>query len=141
MPFAPGTFGSLVSLLPAYFAVYYGGVLALSAYFIITTVIGWILVPWFEQTYGPDPKSFVLDEWAGQALPFYLIIIFSEKTDDYILLFIIAAFVIFRVYDILKPFGIRQIEQLGGAKGVMLDDLVAGVYTFITLFFLILAVL
>ena len=49
----------------------------------------------------------------------------------------VVAFAIFRIYDILKPFGIRTIDKhLKGGLGVMLDDLVAGVYCLITIFVL-----
>jgi len=45
----------------------------------------------------------------------------------------LAAFVLFRFFDILKPLGIRRMEKLPGGVGVMMDDVLAGVYGFIVL--------
>lgn len=141
IPFAPGTWGSLASLLPAWYVIEYCGIIGLATLFVVYTFIGWILVPWFESNYGPDPKQFVLDEWAGQMIPLFLVFIFPERLVNHIPILFFLSFIIFRLFDILKPFGISAIEQLGGAKGVVLDDILAGFYTFTTLFFAILTVL
>ena len=67
-----------------------------------------------------DPGEVIIDEIVGYLitmglLPFNLI----KAT---------AGFLLFRVFDILKPFPIRRIERIGGGWGIMLDDLVAGFY-------------
>jgi phosphatidylglycerophosphatase A len=49
---------------------------------------------------------------------------------------IAGAFVLFRLFDIVKPLGVRRMERIGGGWGVMLDDILAGVYGAIVLFFI-----
>ena len=67
----------------------------------------------------PDPKYCVIDEWSGQ-----LITIFLLPMDLY---WLISGFLIFRILDIFKPFGIKKLEKIGTGAGIMLDDIVAGV--------------
>lgn len=45
--------------------------------------------------------------------------------------YVIAAFALFRIFDIVKPFGVRKMESFKGGVGVMMDDVLAGVYSFI----------
>ena len=66
-----------------------------------------------------DPKRAVWDEFAGM----WITCLFVPKT----LPWLVAAFVVFRVLDILKPWPIRRFERLPGGLGIMTDDLVAGV--------------
>lgn len=66
-----------------------------------------------------DPKRAVWDEFAGM----WITCLFVPKT----LPWLVAAFVVFRVLDILKPLPIRRFERLPGGLGIMADDLVAGV--------------
>jgi phosphatidylglycerophosphatase A len=74
-----------------------------------------------EHSFGQkDASRIVIDEFAG-----YLIAVaFLPKT----LLIYAAAFVVFRVIDVLKPFPAARLESVPGGAGVVLDDLVAGVY-------------
>jgi phosphatidylglycerophosphatase A len=74
-----------------------------------------------ERALGHDSKRIVIDEFAG-----YLVAVaFLPKT----LLVYALAFVLFRVLDIVKPFPARRMEAAGGGVGVVLDDVVVGVYT------------
>jgi phosphatidylglycerophosphatase A len=66
-----------------------------------------------------DPQFVVIDEWAGLLIPLAL-----TTPDEPALL--LAAFVLFRLFDILKPWPVSAAERLPGAWGVMADDLVAG---------------
>lgn len=72
-----------------------------------------------------DPPEIVLDEVIGY---FFAVSIFPLK---FPWLLVIA--LIFRLFDILKPLGIRCFERLGGAGGIVLDDLLAGFYTWVVL--------
>lgn len=72
-----------------------------------------------------DPPEIVLDEVVGY---FFAASIFPLK-----LPWLVAVALLFRFFDILKPLGIRRLEKLGGAAGIVLDDLLAGFYTWITL--------
>jgi phosphatidylglycerophosphatase A len=74
---------------------------------------------------NPDPGRVVVDEVVGQWLAFY-----GAPTSWPALA---AAFLLFRLFDIWKPFPIRSAEKLGGGVGVMLDDVLAGLYTRIVL--------
>ena len=47
--------------------------------------------------------------------------------------YVLAAFVLFRLLDIFKPLGIRKMENLKGGVGIMMDDILAGIYSFIIL--------
>jgi phosphatidylglycerophosphatase A len=74
-----------------------------------------------ERAFGHDSGKIVIDEFAG-----YLVAIaFLPKT----ILVYALAFLMFRVLDILKPFPARRMEDAGGGVGVVLDDVVVGVYT------------
>jgi len=67
-----------------------------------------------------DPKEVVIDEVAGFLLTIYLLPLSW--------LSIALGFIMFRFFDILKPFPIRRLERIGGGTGIVIDDLVAGVY-------------
>jgi phosphatidylglycerophosphatase A len=67
-----------------------------------------------------DPSEVVIDEVAGFMLTMYLLPLSW--------LSLALGFIMFRFFDILKPFPIKRLERIGGGKGIVLDDLVAGVY-------------
>jgi phosphatidylglycerophosphatase A len=74
-----------------------------------------------EPYWGKDDKKVVIDEVSGMCFS----LLFLPVTPGYIL----AGLVLFRFFDIRKPLLIRRTEQLNGGWGVMLDDVVAGIYT------------
>lgn len=142
IPKAPGTEGSLVAMFLGAVVWYNFGPMAITAVFFASIVAGIWSAPWYIHTHGDDPRSFVMDEWAGQLLAVHLVWVLPEDTTLQITIpLFIAAFILFRFFDILKPLGIKHLEAIPGALGVMTDDLLAGFYTFLTLFFVILAVL
>ena len=117
-PVAPATLASLVAV-----AVYYplpmdGDSPAFFALVAVSLVIG----PWACNSLAtpdnPDPKRAVWDEVAGM----WLTCLFLPKT----LPWLAAAFVMFRVLDVLKPWPIRSYERLPGGWGIMADDVAAG---------------
>lgn len=65
-----------------------------------------------------DPKEVVIDEWAGMALA----LIWCQGS----LQALAIAFVLFRIFDVLKPWPVSALEKLGGTAGVVLDDIAAG---------------
>lgn len=73
-----------------------------------------------EQEWGIDSSKVVIDEIAGMMLSLLFI--------PFAISYIIAAFVLFRFFDIVKPLYIKKAEQLPGGWGVMLDDVQAGIY-------------
>ncbi|RJQ15057.1 MAG: phosphatidylglycerophosphatase A [Nitrospiraceae bacterium] len=120
IPYAPGTFGSAAGLL---FVISIkpddAQLLIFSA---ATFFIGLLTSHQAEKLLGKDSGHIVIDELCG-----YLIsVIFIPRSAGYF----IAAFVLFRIFDILKPPPVRNVERaVPGGAGVMLDDVLAGVYT------------
>lgn len=142
IPNAPGTEGSIVAALFGTLAWYFFGPIAITALFLASLIAAYWAAPWYIQTYGDDPGSFVMDEWGGQLLSMHILWIIPIETPSSIqLLLIVSTLLLFRIIDIRKPLGIRRLEAIPGATGVIADDLLAGFYTFLTLFFVILAVL
>lgn len=126
-PIVSGTVGSAAAIL-VWFLVYQGD--GAAAWWLIPTyfAIGmWATQIELHSMPGdPDPSHVVIDEWAGQMIPLLLV-----ERGDY--LSIVLAFILFRIFDILKPFPVGAAEELPGALGVMLDDILAGVYAAIFL--------
>ena len=118
-PVAPATAASLVAVV-VYWALPIGGV---SPAFLGLVGASLLIGPWacgsLASGADPDPKRAVWDEVAGM----WLTCLFLPKT----LLWLAAAFLLFRVLDVLKPWPIRQYERLPGGYGIMADDVAAGV--------------
>ena len=124
--FAPGTVGSIVSLPLAYLIAWSGGRFALLLAAIIALAIGaWASELYARQVKSFDPKECVVDELAGQ----WVACAFAPVS----LLAYALAFVLFRLFDIWKPWPIRKIEHLHGGIGIMADDLVAAVFAGVVL--------
>jgi phosphatidylglycerophosphatase A len=142
LPKAPGTEGSAVATVLGFTGWYLGGPAMITVLFLASLAAGFWSAPWYIQTHGKDPSSFVMDEWAGQLLALHILWIIPEYHNLTIFTLVsICAFVLFRFFDIFKPLGIEHVESLPGSLGVMADDIIAGLYTFLTLFFVILAIL
>ena len=121
LPFAPGTFGSLLGL-PLCFLLSRLNLLQSLICILIFILFAIGIASAAEKIIKrKDPGQIVIDEIAGlmvalAGLPF------NVKT-------VLAGFIIFRVFDILKPFPIRILERrVGGGSGIVLDDVLAGVY-------------
>jgi phosphatidylglycerophosphatase A len=119
-PVAPGTLASLLALLILWVVPFSlrGLVLAL---LVIVGVGGWSAGRAERLLGRRDPGPVVIDEIAGMFL--------SALALPRSLGLLLVAFLLFRVFDIAKPFPIRQSEILSGGLGIMLDDLIAGTYT------------
>lgn len=123
-PVAPGTFGTLTGVLIAWGLSFTGAGFPLwtVATVLVLYVIGRPLVTWAERRAGTgDPGWYTLDEVIG-----YLVCVAWIAPPS--MLSLLAAFVLFRAFDIFKPPPIRRVERLHGADGVLLDDVVAGLY-------------
>jgi phosphatidylglycerophosphatase A len=157
-PVAPGTMGSIAVLIPAWFVVTSAGPAHLALFFILTLMAGYYSAPWFVAKFGEDPGQFVMDEWSGQLIPLFLLHIpmfwVADSANQTVLaaihsgwpafglpVYFLASFITFRFFDILKPLGIDQLQSIPGATGIIIDDILAGFYTFTTLFFVILTLL
>lgn len=128
IPLAPGTWGAglaafmgfHLNLLPALYTPIILAIAILVFYWL--GVVGSELL---AGELGDDPKTTVIDEMIGM----WIALIGVPLS----LPWVIAAFFLFRFFDIVKPFGIRKFETLKGGHGVMLDDVAAGVYANIVL--------
>lgn len=89
---------------------------------LLVLLIGTLTAHYAERQLGKDSSHIIIDELCG-----YLIsVLFIPSRTGYL----IAAFILFRIFDILKPPPIRKIEDIfPGGAGVMLDDVLAGIYT------------
>ena len=119
IPIAPATWASLAAVLLYGFSPLGED----STGFFLLCGLGFLAGIWACQTLitetDHDPKRAVWDEFAGM----WITCLFLPKT----LPWLAAAFVVFRVLDILKPWPIRRLEALPGGLGIMADDLAAGV--------------
>jgi len=119
-PLAPGTAGSFVALLiwialPPLSA---GQQIALVA---VGFAVGIPLCTSLEKDYGHDPHQATWDEFVGQWVSLFLL----PRTLPYLA----AAFLIFRALDVWKPFPAYRSQKLPGGWGIMVDDLIVGIYT------------
>lgn len=128
-PVAPGTAGTLVGML-IYFAEYL--ILGPSCRGVHAVLVLVMIYPSVkigdagERHFGgKDPQQVVFDEVMGYWISVFLHP-FSWGTA-------VLAFVLFRIFDIIKPFPARNLERLKGGLGIMIDDYIAGLYTNATL--------
>jgi phosphatidylglycerophosphatase A len=127
-PIIPGTAGSFVALI-IYLIPGFENPTIMLVFISLATVIGIPLGTKFEHAYGKDPSKFVLDEFVGT----WLALITLPKT----LIIVVLSFILWRLLDILKPFPARQLERINGGWGIMLDDIISGIYTLILMLVLL----
>lgn len=129
---APGTWGSLAAVALAVLAYQAGLALLVPVGVVIATLAGFWAVP--RATAGladPDPGEIVIDEVAGQwlAMSFTVIPLWRHGIDIFAAWpGIVAPFLLFRLFDIWKPWLVGRADRRGDAVGVMLDDLWAGLF-------------
>jgi len=128
LPLAPGTWGSAAAvvgwyLLPELSSTLYW--LIVINLFLIGVIASAIIS---RRDSDDDPSKVIIDEWVGM----WLVLPFAGKS----WIWILAAFVCFRLFDILKPFPIKAAEKIRGGWGIMLDDVIAGGYSIAVLMLL-----
>jgi len=136
-PLAPGTVGSATSLLIIFGCIYAQKEILLIPFILFSAAITFWAGSFFENNFGKDPGIMVSDEWAGQALTFAAIPFSTSVQANIIIL--LTGFILFRFFDILKPLGIKKLQNLKSSWGILCDDLLAGLYAFLcikTLIFL-----
>jgi phosphatidylglycerophosphatase A len=129
LPLAPGTFGSLVSV--AIFLVLSritsgtSLIVAVVVAIVVVTVAGIWAGTRTEALAGrKDPGKVVVDEVAGQLIATLPLTLFTHWS----IWAVIVSFILFRFFDIVKPYPANRLQDLEGGLGIMCDDLVAGVY-------------
>ncbi|MBN2460838.1 MAG: phosphatidylglycerophosphatase A [Candidatus Cloacimonetes bacterium] len=134
MPRIPGTAATLITACILYLVpvANYSFLLTGKGYLFFTfaaLLISVILMTITEKELGKDDRRIVLDEAWG-----YLVsIMFLKKS----LIIMISAFVLFRFFDIIKPFPVNLLQRLPGGWGIVSDDIMAGLYTNILLHLLL----
>ena len=130
LPLAPGTWGSLFACILFIFLSHF--VSQIEILIIITIFFSiWICEKASSELIEKDHKSIVIDELAGMWLAVYPAIFYN--TQDERVTFAILAFCFFRVFDIFKPFPISYVDKnVKGGLGIVLDDLIAGVFSGLT---------
>ena len=133
--FAPGTFASFITcLLFLLFVNLFNIVILLFCTLLIAFYSFIAINNSFDSFDSNDPQEIVIDEVVGQMLPLLSVPIYETlyiAPKEY---YCIAAFILFRLFDIWKPFPISYVDNnTKGAFGIMFDDILAGVYTIIAL--------
>ena len=127
-PWGPGTAGALTGMLIWYALSFMLNPTLLFAVtlscIVVFTIAGTWAVRRLSPFWGSDPQKVVVDEMVGVWVPLLAV----PASDIWLAL---ASFVLFRLFDILKPLGIRTLDRRKGAFYVMADDILAGVYSLI----------
>jgi len=128
MPIAPGSFGTLAALPLVIIINYLGVVHSTISLIIILPLSLWASHLSQNLLEGNDPSEIVIDEVTGLFIAVFLLPLSWLN--------IILGFCLFRIFDILKPFPIGLIDKnLKGGIGIVLDDIMAGIYVNICLIF------
>ena len=137
--FMPGTFGSLVTTI---FLFYLFHSLNISSNIIL---IGWIIIFIYsfyavsthtKNSKNKDPREIIIDEFLGQSIPIYLYEIShgTIKESDQAIIYYALFFILFRYFDIMKPFPVNFFDKnFKNSFGVIMDDICAGLYVVLTL--------
>ena len=137
--FMPGTLGSLATTILLFFLFH--------RYNISSNIIliGWIIIfiysfyavsTYTEDNKNKDPGEIIIDEFLGQSIPIYLYEISHgvTKNDDEAIIYYLLFFILFRYFDIMKPFPVNFFDKnFKNSFGVIMDDICAGLYVVLTL--------
>ena len=138
-PKIPGTFGSLATIIIIYILFH---ILNLSSNLILTGLIIIFIYSFFavasyiEDIQNKDPKEVIIDEFIGQSIPIYLYEIShgTEKSANEAIIFYSICFILFRFFDIVKPFPVNYFDKnFKNSFGVIMDDVCAGFYVVLSL--------
>jgi len=133
-PVAPGTAGAVLATviwlgLSLVFPFYHL-LIATALLIILFTILGVWSSGIMETCWGKDPSKVVIDEMVGVWIPLLAV----DNENKYYIYYALCALLLFRLFDIFKPLGIRKIENIGGGWGIMLDDIAAGLYSLFILY-------
>ena len=137
--FAPGTITSLVTtifLYSLFHIINLSSNIILIILFIVFTYSFYAVSEYIKYSENKDPKEVVIDEFIGQSIPIYLYEIShgTVKDSQEAVLFYFYIFILFRYFDIKKPFPVNFFDKkFKNSFGVVIDDVVAGLYVVLTL--------
>ena len=139
VPKIPGTFGSLATIIILYFFFH---ILNFSSNIILISLIIIFIFSFLavathiKDNDNKDPKEVIIDEFIGQSIPIYLYEVSHgiEKSSDEAIIFYGICFVLFRFFDIAKPFPVNFFDKnFKNSFGVIMDDVCAGFYVVLSL--------
>ena len=135
----PGTLASLATIIILYILFH---TLDISHYSILTglmiiSIYSFLAVASYtKNNEDKDPKEIVIDEFIGQSIPIYLYEIShgTEKSPNEAIIFYVIFFILFRFFDIRKPFPVSYFDKnYKNSFGVIMDDVCAGLYVVLSL--------
>ena len=135
----PGTFGSLITIIILYIFFHILNISSNIIFLILTLILVYSFFAvslHIKNNANKDPQEIVIDEFIGQSIPIYLYEIShgSERSSDEIIFFYIISFVLFRFFDIIKPFPVSYFDKnYKNSFGVIMDDICAGFYVVLSL--------
>ena len=137
--FAPGTITSLITTVFLY-SLFHIINLSNNSILIILLIVFiysfYAVAEYIKYNENKDPKEVVIDEFIGQSIPIYLYEISHSTSKDSTeaVLFYLYIFILFRFFDIKKPFPINFLDKkFKNSFGVIFDDVIAGLYVVLTL--------
>jgi phosphatidylglycerophosphatase A len=136
-PILPGTIGSALSFVLLPFIIYFQSLTFWLSLTLLLFCLGVYTCSRYEEIYNKsDPKEVIIDEFVAQLLLLiFIVCIFNYKNIFFLCL---ISFFMFRFFDILKPWPIKFLEKkIGAGLGIMFDDIVAALFTFVILFYLV----
>ena len=135
LKYAPGTIASLLTCVIFFYLNTYFQIEILILIFFILFFLSLLSIQIYLKTYGDkDHQSIVIDEFLGQYVALFSIPLF-ELENNFINISII--FLLFRFFDISK-IGLRNLEKMPGAYGILFDDIFGGIYTIPIIYFIFL---
>jgi len=139
VPKIPGTFGSLATAIILYIFFHILNIpsnLILIGLMVIFIFSFLAVATHIKDNENKDPKEVIIDEFIGQSIPIYLYEIShgTEKSADEAIIFYTVCFVLFRFFDIAKPFPVNYFDKkFKNSFGVIMDDVCAGFYVVLSL--------
>ena len=133
--YAPGTMSSLLTSIIFLLLI---NIFSYTIIFLITLIIflySFVAINnSFDEFESEDPQEIVIDEVVGQILTLLAIPIYETLYPLPIIYYCIGSFFLFRLFDIWKPYPVNYVDDnVGGSLGIMLDDIVASLYSILIL--------
>ena len=139
IPKIPGTFGSLATVILLYIFFHILNLSQIIIFLFLTIIFFFSFITvaiHIRDNTNKDPKEVVIDEFVGQSIPIYMYEIShgTEKFYDEAIIFYGACFILFRFFDIVKPFPVNFFDKkFKNSFGVIMDDICAGFYVVLSL--------
>ena len=134
----PGTLGSLIGMVVGIFLLYYSSLLIFLSILILLFIISYFSISSYTidpKSSGHDPAEVIIDEFLGQLISMIPIFTLAQGIKS-LLVYGLISFVLFRFFDIIKPWPISYFDNMKNPLGVILDDIAAGIISALILFFL-----